>query len=85
MSTFKNKWFEVWYSQGENLLPTWLLVVIPDKNGRISVCDPRKNNDVVYSANTYEEVTDWLVEDEYSLVDGRIFPDDGLPLHTKSL
>ena len=82
MATSEDRWFEVWYSQGEDLFPTWLLVVVPDKQypGRVLVCDPRNNNRIVHSAVTYEAATDWLVEDEYSLIDGRIFPDDGLPL-----
>ncbi len=85
MSTSEDRWFEVWYSQGEDLLPTSLLVVVPDKTDgeRILVCDPHNGNKVVYSANSYEGATEWLVEDEYSLVDGRIFPDDGWPLHKK--
>jgi len=86
MSTSEDRWFEVWYSQGEDLLPTCLLVVIPDKahRERVLVCDPQNNNKVVYSAVSYEQATDWLVEDEYSLIDGRIFPDDGLPLAKKN-
>ena len=86
MGTSEDRWFEVWYSQGEDLLPTWLLVVVPDntEHGRVLVCDPRDNNKVVYSAETHEDATEWLVEDEYSLVDGRVFPDDGWPLGTES-
>jgi hypothetical protein len=85
MSISEDRWFEVWYSQGEDLLPTWLLVVFPEsRSGRVLVCDPKGDNKVVYSAANYEDAHEWLVEDEYSLVDGRIFPDDGLPLATKT-
>jgi hypothetical protein len=78
MSTSQNNWFEVWFDEGEDLLPTYLLIVIPDKTrpGFVLVCDPLENNRVVHEAQNYEAARVWLAEDEYSPVTGRVFLDD---------
>jgi hypothetical protein len=34
-------------------------------------------NKIIYEGNNYQDASDWLSEDEYELVSGRIFPDDG--------
>ena len=84
MSTHENKWFEVWYSDGEDVIPTHLLLVVsdPKQSNHILIVDPSENDKVVFQAKDYEAATDWLIEDEYSRADGRQFPDDGLPLAT---
>lgn len=86
MSIFDDRWFEVWSSSsGGKLRPTWLYVVTPDEanQGQILVFDPQENYKVVYSGRNYEDTFDWLREDDFSLVEGRMFQDDGFPLHTK--
>ena len=84
MSISEDRWFEVWFDQGEDVLPTWLLIVIPDaaNPGLVLVCDPFQNNQVIHSGQNYEDTRIWLAEDEYELVNGRVFPDDGFPLPT---
>jgi hypothetical protein len=74
-----DKWFEVWFSEGQDVLPYYLLVVTPDPGnpGRVVVIDPKENNRVVYQGQSYEDTMLWLKEDEYSQVEGREFPDDG--------
>lgn len=83
MSVSTDRWFEVWFDEGEHTLPTWLLIVIPDPAhpGLVQVYDPFEKR-VVHQGETYEDTCIWLAEDEYSLVNGRVFPDDGLPLAT---
>jgi len=73
-----DRWFEVWFDQGEDLLPTYLLVVIPDtaRPGLVLVCDPLENYRVVHEGQNYEETRFWLTEDEYFRVTGRVFLDD---------
>jgi hypothetical protein len=82
MSISKHKWFEVWFDEGSDLLPSYLLIVVPDadNDGQVVVHDPFENNRIVHQGQSYEETTAWLAEDEYSLVVGRVFPDDGFPL-----
>ena len=84
MGTREDRWFEVWFSQGEDLLPTWLLVVIPDvsASNQMLIHDPISGNKLVHRAASYDDAVNWLCEDEYELVSGRIFPDDGWPLGT---
>lgn len=77
--TQDDKWFEVWYSDGEEVLPTYILIVAASINEwqGIRVVDPLKRNEVVFVGSTYDEVCAFLWDDEFSLVEGRIFPDDG--------
>lgn len=84
MSTSEDRWFEVWFDQGEDLLPNWLLVVIPDQAnpGLVMIYDPFEKR-IIHSGQNYEDTRIWLAEDEFELVGGRMFPDDGLPLPTK--
>jgi hypothetical protein len=78
MAIYDDKWFEFWYSEGD-VLPNYFLIVSPDKNekGKIIVIDPLKNNEIVFRGKDYEEVSDWLIEDEFHIVNGRMFDDDG--------
>ena len=82
VATYEDKWFEVWYTDGEDVIPTYLLVVTPNpnKSNHVLIVDPIQKNKVVFEADDYEAATDWLCEDEYTLASERQFPDDGWPL-----
>lgn len=77
MAIYDDEWFEIWYT-GEEVLPVYILFVVSYRKniGTISVIDPYKNNKTVYIGKSYEEVCSWLWEDEYHLVEGRVFRDD---------
>jgi hypothetical protein len=77
--TYDDKWFEVWFSEGTEVVPYYLLIVTPDQinAGQVLVLDPKENNKVVHQGQSYEDTLLWLKEDEYSPVEGRVFPDDG--------
>lgn len=79
MAIYDDKWFEIWYSDGVETIPTHILLVVSDKRhlGKIRVVDPFKDNKIVFEGKNYEEVCSWLWEDEYHLMNGREFPDDG--------
>ena len=79
MATYDNKWFEIWYADGVEYIPSHLLIVAPKPENRSSVIviDPYLSDKIVYEGNDYQNVVDWLTEDEYEMVSGRIFPDDG--------
>jgi len=79
MAIYDDKWFEVWWLQGVDVTPSHLIIVTPnpENRSRIMVIDPSENNRVVYEGKDYEDAHEWLCEDEYSLVGGREFPDDG--------
>jgi len=79
MATYDDKWFEIWYADGVEYIPSHLLIVAPkpEDRSRVIVIDPYSNDKIIYDGKNYEDTSDWLVEDEYSLMSGRIFPDDG--------
>ena len=79
MATYDDRWFEIWYSAGVEVIPSYLLIVTTDEKdrGKIIVIDPQKGNEVCFRGKDYDEVCTWLWDDEYAQVEGRMFPDDG--------
>jgi len=79
MDTSEHKWFEIWFAEGEDVTSTSLPLVTPDPKQpeQPLVLDPSEEYKAVYRGQNYEEARAWLLEDEYSLVGGRVFPDDG--------
>jgi hypothetical protein len=75
-----NKWFEVWYVDGEGVIPHHFLIVVSGSapNKEILVIDPLNNNKVNFCSMDYEKIVEWLTEDEYCLVRGREYFNDGL-------
>lgn len=68
-------WFEVWVDAG--VAPPYLLVLAPF-GGRYEVTDPQTGGGRVQAFDTYAAATDWLAEDEYTRVTGRML-DTGEP------
>lgn len=66
-------WFEVWADFGQT--PPYLLLV-QDDGADINVFDPQENRRSVFTAKDYETVFNWLREDEFELVRGRVEPDE---------
>ena len=77
MSIYNDKWFEVW-REGSEPPHIHLLVVMPDdkKSGCVVVLDPKDNYKIVHQGQNYEATCLWLGEDEFELVEGRVFPND---------
>jgi hypothetical protein len=79
----EDKYFEFWYDEinEETCLPHYLLVLIPDQinPGMVVVLDPQKNNEVVFRGRDYEDASNWLVEDEFQQLEGRVVYNDGWP------
>lgn len=65
-------WYEIWVD--ESLEIPYILLVCPSKtnSSEISIIDPKENNKVIENMPNYEMATQWLCEDEYTLVDGRM-------------
>jgi hypothetical protein len=78
MSIRDDNWFEVWFVEGGDMAPAYLLIVKPDKirRGYVVVYDPHKDFQIIHEGHNYEDTRLWLQEDEFSLVQGREFPDD---------
>lgn len=67
------RWFEVWVDEG--LSPPYLLLLLPGDGDAVTVFDPQKN-EVAHEASNYEDAKWWLLEDEFSRVDGRMLLDE---------
>jgi hypothetical protein len=65
-------WYEVWVDESTDV--PYALFVFPDtaRIGGIVIIDPKEGDKVVYVASTYEEAKLWLLEDEYTRVEGRM-------------
>ena len=65
-------WYEIWVD--ESLEIPYILLICPSKNNpnEILVIDPKENNQVIEHMPDYEMAVQWLCEDEYTLVDGRM-------------
>jgi hypothetical protein len=74
LSDPEKEWFEVWYVEGVNYFPSYLVVVLPNPGNQeeIIIVDPAKN-EVIYKSQNYEDIHQWLTEDDFSLVTGREF------------
>ncbi|HEV7280159.1 MAG TPA: hypothetical protein VGN57_08105 [Pirellulaceae bacterium] len=72
-----DKWYEVWADDTLSPHP-YVLLVMPDQKvpGAVVVLDPRERYEVVYTASSYQLVENWLLEDEYRRVTGRMDPDE---------
>lgn len=59
---------------GVDVEPAYLVVVRPNekKVGEILVVDINKD-EILYKGSNYEDVYNWLSEDEFELVKGRVF------------
>ena len=66
----KTEWYEVWADESPTI-PYLLLVRGQPGRLEIEVHDPCENNQIVFTASDYETVRLWLLEDEYTLIEGR--------------
>lgn len=64
------KWYEVWSDESFDIPYILILGQFADKT-EIIVMDP-KDNAIVFQSSDYNKARLWLLEDEYTLVDGRM-------------
>jgi hypothetical protein len=74
LSDPEKEWFEVWYVEGVNYFPSYLVVVLPnpENQNEIIVVESAKN-EIIYKSHSYENVRSWLSDDEFVCVEGREF------------
>ena len=67
-----NNWnfAEVWIDP--LLSPPYILLLLAESSGNYRVYDPSEGYQVVFTGASYEEAENWLLEDEFELVEGRI-------------
>lgn len=64
-------WFEVWADTSPEIPYVLLLLYDPERPDCMVVVDPKEGDKVIFTAPTYEETINWLLEDEYTMVRGR--------------
>lgn len=62
-------WYEVWADEG--ISPPYILLICGRGADALDVYDPKEKR-TVYQASTYEDAKNWLLEDEYTQVQGRM-------------
>ena len=63
-------WFEVWWDPG--LDGRFFLVLHACPAGTFKILNPQSDNHVEGTFARYEDAYEWLREDEYELVEGRV-------------
>ena len=67
-------WFEGWYDWG--LCPQYFLALLYyDSDQTFRVFDPREEKEVI-TFTSYEDARNWLGEDEFHQITGRMTPND---------
>lgn len=72
----KSNWHfaEVWIDP--MLSPPYILLLLSDPSGSCRVYDPNEKYKVVFTSASYDEAQNWLLEDEYEPVEGRLSPSE---------
>ncbi|CCI14647.1 conserved hypothetical protein [Microcystis aeruginosa PCC 9806] len=67
-----NNWnfAEVWIDP--LLSPPYILLLLAESSGNCRVYDPSEGYQVVFTGASYEEAENWLLEDEFEPVEGRL-------------
>lgn len=65
-------WFEVWTNEATPIPYVLLLLHIPGDPGELLVIDPKEHDRVIFRSPDEEEAKNWLLEDEFTRVDGRL-------------
>jgi len=78
LSFKEDEWFEVWFAEGVDVGPSYLLILKPDPSTpwKAIVIDPQEGYRTIRSGQSYEDMRLWLLEDEFSLVEGRKYSED---------
>jgi hypothetical protein len=63
------RWFEVWADS--TLLPYPYLLLVVFENDGFKIIDQKENDKIVLTSENYEEVQNYLSEDEFIIVKGR--------------
>jgi len=66
-------WYEVWADDSSD--PPYILLLCASEAG-FRVLDPRDGNRVVFENASLEKAREFLMEDEYTMVDGRMSTDE---------
>jgi hypothetical protein len=66
------QWYEVWADETHDTPYLLFLCPSPQEPGKFVIIDPKENNSVIEVLPNYDSATTWLVDDEFTLVVGRM-------------
>jgi hypothetical protein len=68
-----HEWYEVWADETHDT--PYILLLHPSKTetGKFCIVDPKEDNRIVNTLSDYDSAKLWLLEDEFTLVKGRMF------------
>ena len=71
-----NNWdfAEVWIDP--MLTPPYILLLLGNLSGNCSVYDPAENYKIIFTSSSYNDAQNWLLEDEYEPIEGRLSASD---------
>ncbi len=71
-----NNWdfAEVWIDP--MLTPPYILLLLGDASGNCRVYDPAENYKIIFTSASYNDAQNWLLEDEYEPIEGRLSVSD---------
>ncbi|WP_346293841.1 hypothetical protein [Sphaerothrix gracilis] len=61
---------EVWIDP--MLSPPYILLLLGSASGSCRIHDPAKDYKIVFASASYDEAQNWLLEDEYEPIEGRL-------------
>ena len=70
----RQHWYEVWVDESPGL--PYLLILHATRTG-FRILDPQEGCRVVLETSDLDKARTFLMEDEYTLVDGRMYQDEG--------
>ena len=70
------EWYEIWADETHEIPYLLLLCLSSTDKEKFLIIDPRENNRIVDTLLDYESARSWLLEDEFTLVRGRMFVDE---------
>jgi hypothetical protein len=68
-------WYEVWADETHDTPYILLLCPSPTEQGKFLIIDPKEGNQVVDILPDYDSAKLWLLEDEFTSVNGRMLND----------
>jgi hypothetical protein len=69
------EWYEVWADETHDTPYLLFLCPSPKEQGQYLILDPKEDNRVVDVLPDYDSARLWLLEDEFTLVRGRMMDD----------
>ena len=65
-------WYETWVDESPTVPYVLFVFPDPDHAGGVVVVDPKESDKIVFRSRDYESARLWLLEDEFTRIEGRM-------------